>query len=1149
MFSLKIPYICDSITDFNNSKLTNMKNSPSQFILGLILMLFVPNISFAQIVASSADCPDINNLYIIGSNSVCNGESTTLKVSGEEVASYNWGSNRLTQEISITESGIYTVTVTCLSNILEQKVLSITVNNCCPDSDGGTIVGNEQKCGRYKPSTITSTALPTGGSGTLTYFWIKTTLLADVTNGTQLAVVKLMNSDAPEYSPEEISVTTWFRRCSYRAGCYSNGLGTLQESNWIKKDVTTGAPIYIDKTGQPCGDTYTTLTANGVPTGGKYLWSTGDTTAILPILNSTLNGVAKTYTVTYTLAGAACVTTGSIVVNAPICFAITEGGSISLGQTICNVTTYDPPKIQSIGRPSGGGGEITYFWIYTTKDPEDPNSGYSAGLDNIIIDNSNSDCYDPPVITKTTWFRRCALGKGCCSADPGESNWTKFELKSNCCDQVTDAGEISEEEERCLTSYKPTGIVSKRDASGGSGAIEYVWLTTSLYDADGDPRNFTMIDGAIAASYEPPVIAKTTWYRRCARRAGCESYEEVVWVKKAVVKNVTDAGEISGTEAVCEPRFTPKPLKNVRLASGGSGLVEYIWVKSDENNAAGSPIYAEILGAFDTTYQASLLTKSTFFRRCARTKSTASLAFQCPYKETTPIGKTIKPEVVFENVPPNMSLSCETPYAISLAPTIKGSLTTPSLTMSESMTPGNCPDNYTVKRTWTSSNNCGTPISAVQLIVKEDIKKPVFTTAVANISVACGTNPAVPTQLAKDNCDPTVQISFAEKLIAATATENAKVLRTWTASDNCSNTAQLSQTIHFLANPNFKANSNAPLCSNLSLKLNATGCNSCTYSWSGPNGFTSVSKNPVLTNTNPTLSGTYNLKMTDALGCFANIPLAVTVNPNPVAVISSNAPLCASEKLTLNASPATTYNWTGPNFTSTVASPVVNNVTSVNNGTYKLTVTDSKGCKGTTSALITVKPQANYTITAAFGTVLCEGKTINLSTNTTLNTVWTGPNDYTIANKTMNRTNATASMSGDYKAVVTSTNGCKSSKTMSVVVKPCVAGLSVQHQNANIENELFGLDGTTTIEDETATEQLINLYPNPADDKLFVRINGTDSNNSALKIYSNSGQLMLEQTVENISNEATIQLDISVLPSGFYILTFGKEKLKFIRNW
>ena len=49
------------------------------------------------------------------------------------------------------------------------------------------------------------------------------------------------------------------------------------------------------------------------------------------------------------------------------------------------------------------------------------------------------------------------------------------------------------------------------------------------------------------------------------------------------------------------------------------------------------------------------------------------------------------------------------------------------------------------------------------------------------------------------------------------------------------------------------------------------GISPYTYSWTGPNGFTSSDAMPVISNITATNSGTYNLVITDSLGCVSAV--------------------------------------------------------------------------------------------------------------------------------------------------------------------------------------------------------------------------------------------------------------------------------------
>jgi gliding motility-associated-like protein/uncharacterized repeat protein (TIGR01451 family) len=72
----------------------------------------------------------------------------------------------------------------------------------------------------------------------------------------------------------------------------------------------------------------------------------------------------------------------------------------------------------------------------------------------------------------------------------------------------------------------------------------------------------------------------------------------------------------------------------------------------------------------------------------------------------------------------------------------------------------------------------------------------------------------------------------------------------------------------------------------------------------------------------------------------------VTVNPTPVAIASSNSPVCRGStiNLTPQAIPGGAYSWTGPNgFSSMAQNPVIISASTANAGIYSLTIS-ANGC-------------------------------------------------------------------------------------------------------------------------------------------------------------------------------------------------------------
>ena len=130
------------------------------------------------------------------------------------------------------------------------------------------------------------------------------------------------------------------------------------------------------------------------------------------------------------------------------------------------------------------------------------------------------------------------------------------------------------------------------------------------------------------------------------------------------------------------------------------------------------------------------------------------------------------------------------------------------------------------------------------------------------------------------------------------------------------------------------------------------------YSWTGPNGFTSSVQNPVITGVTSAAAGVYTLTVTNSAGCTASTTVNVTVNTADVPTAVANSP-CVGGTLNLLGGPSgmVSYSWTGPNgFTSSEQNPVITGVTAAAAGTYTLTVTNSSGATSSVTVDVTINP-------------------------------------------------------------------------------------------------------------------------------------------------------------------------------------------------
>ena len=239
------------------------------------------------------------------------------------------------------------------------------------------------------------------------------------------------------------------------------------------------------------------------------------------------------------------------------------------------------------------------------------------------------------------------------------------------------------------------------------------------------------------------------------------------------------------------------------------------------------------------------------------------------------------------------------------------------------------------------------------------------------------------------------------------------------------------------------AGSNSPLCDGTTLNLSASMIAGATYSWTGPNGFTSTDQNPVISNASASEAGTYSVTVIVG-GCTSSpATTAVVVNPIPSPpTAGNNSPLCEGTTLNLTASTVTgaTYWWTGPNFFSSSAqNPSIPNITSADAGTYSVTITVD-GCTSVPATTTVMTNPAPPPPTAGNDSPLCDGTTLNLTADMVAGATytWSGPNSFSSNLQNPSISPVTANDAGTYSVTVT-LNGCASQPaTTNVIINSAV---------------------------------------------------------------------------------------------------------------
>jgi large repetitive protein len=114
----------------------------------------------------------------------------------------------------------------------------------------------------------------------------------------------------------------------------------------------------------------------------------------------------------------------------------------------------------------------------------------------------------------------------------------------------------------------------------------------------------------------------------------------------------------------------------------------------------------------------------------------------------------------------------------------------------DTRTNGSCAYNYVITRVWTATDACGNTATASQRISVEDKIAPSLTNVPTNTSLTCdATVPVATNPTATDNCDPNPRVTFVENRVNGLCGNNYTLVRTWTVTDACGNTATASQSI------------------------------------------------------------------------------------------------------------------------------------------------------------------------------------------------------------------------------------------------------------------------------------------------------------------------------------------------------------------
>jgi hypothetical protein len=349
---------------------------------------------------------------------------------------------------------------------------------------------------------------------------------------------------------------------------------------------------------------------------------------------------------------------------------------------------------------------------------------------------------------------------------------------------------------------------------------------------------------------------------------------------------------------------------------------------------------------------------------------------------------------------------------------------------------------------------------------------------------------------------------------------------------------------------------NSPLCAGQRLQLSATVTgNVSSYAWTGPNGFFASEANPVRSNVTPAESGIYNL-IAILNTCSSAVAITnVTINPKPEApTVNNNGPVCEGKTLQLNASsvPGATYNWSGPGgYTSTLQSPVVNNVTVDYSGSYSVT-TSIGNCLSNVVTTNVVVNRAVTNLVASSNSPVCSGQTINLIASKAEGAVytWRGPGGFNSSMQNPSILNAMQINTGTYSVTATIGNCVSEVATVSVVVNqgvtqtisatnngPLCAGRQLQLNATLVPGATYSWTGPNSFSATTLNPTLPNITTLQAGSySVTARIGGCVSNVASTNVVVNTAPPAISAGASNtiLCSGQTLNLTASQVDGARY---------------
>ncbi|OFY70730.1 MAG: hypothetical protein A3G23_08435 [Bacteroidetes bacterium RIFCSPLOWO2_12_FULL_37_12] len=792
----------------------------------------------------------------------------------------------------------------------------------------------------------------------------------------------MWNSGDITSSLSNISAGTYNLTITDNLGCITTGIVSVNNIG--------GPSLTLNNTNATCGNSNGTAssTVSGGTSPYSYLWNTGDVTSSLS------NMGAGIYDITVT-DNNGCIATGSVTVNN------VGGPTLSLSSTDATCGNSNGTAISSVS-----GGSSPYSYIWSNADITTSLSNIIAGSYNLTVTDNNGcstsgsvtvNNIGGPSLSLTSFDATCGNNNGSATVTvsggtaPYSYVWNTGDNISSLSNIISGTYNVTVTDNNgCVAS----GSVSVNNISGATLTMSSTDATCG--NADGSavvtvsggtsPYTYSWNSGDITSSLSN--ISAGTYNLTVTDNLGCITTGSVsvnnIW-GPSLTLNSTDAtcGNSNGTAS--------------STVSGGTSPYSYLWITGDVTSSL-STIGAGVYDLTVTDNNGCIATGSVTVNNVSGpTLSFSTTDATCGNSNGTAISS------VSGGSSPYSYLWSTADVTSSLTNISAGSY------------------NLTVN----DNNGCSTSGS----VTVNNIGGPSL--SLTSIDATCGNNNGSATVTVSGGTAPYSYIWNTGDNISSLSNISAGTYNV-TVTDNNGCQASGSVTVNNISGATLTMSSTDATCGNADGNATVTvsgGTAPYSYLWNSGDITSSLSN---------ISAGTYNLTVTDNLGCITTGSVSVNNIGGPSLTLNSTDATCGNSNGTAS---STVSGGTSPYSYLWNTGDVTSSLSNISAGVYNLTVTDNNGCIA--SGSVTVNNVGGPTLSLSSTDATC-----GINNGNVIATVSGGssPFNYSWSNN-LNTAIISNLNPGTYTITITDKNGCLANS--SIIVNN-IAGPDVSVSTTNV---------------------------------------------------------------------------------------------------